>query len=208
MNTTACVTLCIVFILFRFFTLCIVFFTLSIFYAVWIVYAFEITSFIIFVSDICVKNCVHEKLLYVLQPTKLGVTIREILVTVCKKCAFKIFSVNSIKLTGTDNHKNYRGCDAVVLVSVILRKNMFHLVSTFYGFLINLRWWWKVNAEMNWQWSCAESNVRNWWMISTCAMCNPPSAGDLFISSVYLSLTYVCMYVYFCWGILNVSKSS
>ena len=135
----------------------------------------------------------HEKLLYVLQPTKLGVTIREILVTVCKKCAFKIFSVNSIKLTGTDNHKNYRGCDAVVLVSVILRKNMFHHVSTFYVFLINLRWWWKVNTEMNWQWSCAESNVRNWWMISTCAMCNPPSAGDLFISSVYLSPTYVCM---------------
>ena len=44
-------------------------------------------------------------------------------------------------------------------------------------------------------WSCVESNVRNWWMISTCAMCNPPSAGDLFISSVYLSLTNVCMYV-------------
>ena len=57
-------------------------------------------------------------------------------------------------------------------------------------------------------WSCVESNVRNWWMISTCAMCNPPSAGDLFISSVYLSFTNVCMYVYLCWGILIVSKPS
>ncbi len=70
---------------------------------------------------------------------KLGVTIREILVTVCMKCDFKNFSVNSIKVSGTDNHKNYRGRDAVALVSVLLRKNMFRLVSTFYVFLINLR---------------------------------------------------------------------
>ena len=95
----------------------------------------------------CIKNCVHEKVMcdglrvfskltYIYIPTKLGATACEFLVAVCE-VLLQIFSVNSFKLSGTDNPKNYRGCDAVALVSVILRKNMFHLVSKFYAFLIN-----------------------------------------------------------------------
>ena len=87
-------------------------------------------------KKLCVTGYVFFQNLHIYILTKLGATVCEFLVAVCE-VLLQIFSVNSFKLSGTDNPKNYRGCDAVALVSVILRKNMFHLVSKFYAFLIN-----------------------------------------------------------------------
>ena len=114
--------------------------------------------------------------------------------SLCVKYFYKLLSVNSFKLSGTDNPKNYRGCDAVALVSVILRKNMFHLVSKFYAFLINKQWWWKMNTEMNWyDHVLSRMFATDEWYQRVLCVTHLQQVIYSFPLFIFLSRMYVCM---------------